>query len=119
MLLGAALLLGPWSCAWHVSVASTPPGAAVRLDEQVVGYTPLDLRVPWGPGTGDVVSASVPGHRPLQVSVRQQTRLLRVGWQALWHPLVALGVRPPRDELLFVLVPEHGPSGTWSAEDVP
>ncbi len=53
-----------------VQVASTPPGAEVRLDGQLLGVTPLDLERPLGGATGQLdFTLTLEGFHPAQVTL--------------------------------------------------
>lgn len=121
------LLLMTQACVVHrVRVESQPPGAVVRLDGKVRGVTPLEFNTVWTPPLTKryTVGLTLPGYRPVQAEgtwlqpspLRREVRL----WRYLLHPLRVrqwLGVEP-RSTYSYVLVPEHGPSGTWTLEDL-
>lgn len=81
------------ACAHRVAGEHDPVGAVVILDAQVVGQAPVELRVPL---RGATLAVQLGGYRPF---VRRLT----------WFTPRRLAVR---------LVAEHGPTGTWDAEDV-
>ncbi len=130
MILGLLALAG---CAHTVVFDSDPPGAAVRIDGELVGYTPVEVRVPWRPVPFKDyrVVVRLNDHRPLRTDIRDEMRLWKPAWRAAWHPIEALrgcpepGGEPggplscPDHELHYVLVRDHGPAGTWAPEDVP
>ena len=129
----AALALLLAGCAHTVEIDSDPPGAAVRIDGRLQGYTPLTVKVPWRPAfTKDYdVVVRLTDHRTVRGSLRSEMRLWRPVWRAIWHPFETLrGCPEPGDEaagpgtcpdhvLNFALIDEHGAAGTWSPEDVP
>lgn len=128
--LAALLSLG---CAHKVVFDSDPPGAAVRIDGKLVGYTPVEVEVPWRPMffKDYRVVVRLNDHRALHTDIRDRMRLWRPVWRAVWHPIEALrGCPEPGDEpagalscpdhtLTYVLVKEHGPAGTWGPDQVP
>lgn len=121
------LLLLAQGCVVHrVRVESDPPGAVVRLDGKVRGVTPIEFNTVWTPPLFKSynLGLTLPGYRQVQASgtwsapspLRREVRL----WRYLLHPLrwkQILG-REPRSKITVVLVPEHGPAGTWTPEDV-
>ncbi|MCB9793121.1 MAG: PEGA domain-containing protein [Alphaproteobacteria bacterium] len=122
------LALALQGCIVHrVRVESEPPGAVVRVDGKVRGVTPVEFTVPWTPPLTKKynVRVSLPGYRSAEAMreawylpspLRRQVRM----WRYLLHPFrwgQILG-RTPRTTVRYVLVPEHGPAGTWEPEDV-
>ncbi len=104
-------------CAVRVRLESNPVGAVVSVNGEPVGVTPLEYAVPFSPiflSPGEVRLA-LPQHRPVELGFRGQARLYRRGLYALFHPLRALGLRPP-PVTKVLLIESHGPVGTWSAE---
>ena len=60
---------------------------------------------------------TLPGHRPVTTSLRDDARL----WRYALHPLrfrMLLGLEP-RSVRRFVLVAVHDAAGPWGPEDVP
>lgn len=121
------LLLLSQACVVHrVRVESEPPGAVVRLDGKVRGVTPVEFNTVWTPPfvKDYVLGLSLPGYRPVRTEggwnhpspLRREVRF----WRYLLHPLSWMKIigRAPRSKYTFVLVPEHGPAGTWTPEDV-
>lgn len=126
----AALLLLALAqgCLVHrVRVESEPPGAVVKVNGRVRGATPVEFKVWWSPPLvrDYAMQVSLPGYRPVVADregalrpapLRAEVRL----WRYLLHPLRVrqwLGVEP-RSTYSYVLVPEHGPSGTWTLEEL-
>lgn len=87
-------------CVRRVIVESDPAGAMVRDEEQVLGPTPYERRVWWIPFAHQRVTVGMVGYRRVSVDLRRDLGLFR--WQTVHE---------------VVLVPEHGPSGTWLPED--
>jgi len=98
-------------------VQSDPAGAAVTLNGEPLGVTPLEFDVPFSPmfmRSGEVRLA-LPQHRPLVLDLGRQERLYYRGLNTLFHPLQAMGIRPvPVTTVL--LIDSHGPAGTWVVE---
>ncbi|MCB9763966.1 MAG: PEGA domain-containing protein [Alphaproteobacteria bacterium] len=123
-----ALVLASGCVVHRVRVESEPPGAVVKLDGKVKGVTPLEFNTVWTPPFSKKyeVRVTLPGYRPVasvkpswwQASpLRRDVRLWRYALHLLrWRMIVGVA---PRTTLNYVLVPEHGPSGTWTPEDVP
>ncbi len=109
----AAWLAG---CAYTVTLTSAPMPARVQLPGGRVVATPVDAKLRWAPWSHQVVTADAPGYRTLVVDLRDdEVRLGRWIATSLFRPATWSGA--PRGEVRLVLVPEHGPSGTWSADD--
>ncbi len=111
------LVLFATGCAVRLQVQSTPMGAALSLDGESLGVTPLEVRVPYRPVflSPPSLRITMPGHRPLEVTLRREARLGPRSRQLLFHPLVAMGVRKaPTLDLL--LIESHGPVGSWEVE---
>ena len=92
-------------------------GAALSVDGDSVGVTPLEVRVSFRPFflSPPNMRVTMPGHRPLEVALGREARLGSRSRQLLFHPLVAVGIRPaPTLDLL--LIESHGPVGSWEVE---
>jgi hypothetical protein len=92
-------------------------GAALSVDGASVGVTPMEVQVAYRPFFFSplIMRVTMPGHRPLEVSLSREARMGSRSRQLLFHPLVALGVRsPPTLDLL--LIESHGLVGSWEAE---
>jgi hypothetical protein len=96
----AALLGG---CMVRVPVTTTPVLAELRVAEQRF-RAPAEVRLRWTPLRRPQLTAVSPGYRAAVVRVP-------LGW----GPLALRGVDP----IEIVLLPEHGPAGTWSPDEVP
>ena len=116
--LAAALSGG--GCKHRVLVESDPPGATVRLDKAREGITPVEFRVGWVPLFFKRYDKKVklPGYRTVETSIRDDVRLGAPIWRATWHPGEALD-RDPLHHYEFILIPDHGPAGTWTPDEVP
>ncbi len=114
--LGCSVLLAA-GCAVRLQVESAPMGAALSVNGDSVGVTPLEVRVPFRPFflSPPNMRVTMPGHRPLEVSLGREARLGTRSRQLLFHPLVAVGIRDaPTLDLL--LIESHGPVGSWAVE---
>ena len=132
-MLALLLSLSLSGCAHKVKVTSEPPGAAVFFRGKKKGVTPVEFTTVWTPHVGNGarrfrLRVSLPGHRTVVTSIGSDVRI----WRYLLHPFrggVARCLFPPfewregacigpRSTRHMVLVPNHGPSGTWNVEDV-
>jgi len=87
-----------------------PSGETVVLPHEV------DFR--WKPFARRRVQVSAPGYRTLEFTLtRQLIQETDYLTDIIGNPAEAVGDKPRRT-LELVLVPEHGPAGTWSAEDI-
>lgn len=112
--LGGALLQG---CAYRLHLSSTPDAAQVRLPDGGVVTTPTDHTFRWTLFNEQVVHVSAPGHRTFAVDLRdREIKLTRFITDAFtrW----GRERDEPRGHVWFVLVPAHGPVGTWDPEEV-
>ena len=115
----ASLVALATGCAYTLALESEPSAASVRLPSGRTVVTPEEVRFWWVPlgRFHDIaptpVEVSAPGYRTLTVDLQdRQLRGSRVLTDPVFRPLRALGVKP-RGEVTFLLVPAHGPSGTW------
>ena len=114
------LLLCLWSsgCAYKVGITASPSTATIDLPgERGTVVTPAEVVFRWAPFNHQVIRATADGYRPLEIDLRdREIRASRYVTDALFRPATFFG--RPRGEVRLVLVPEHGPIGTWSASDV-
>ncbi|MCA9569773.1 MAG: hypothetical protein KC656_18140 [Myxococcales bacterium] len=99
-----ALLLG---CTYTVHLASRPSPALVQLPDGRRITTPDDVKIRWRPFSKATATVTASGYRPLEIELRD----LRLRSGRAFSGQVG--------ELTILLVPTHGPTGTWAAEDVP
>ena len=111
----AGMVLGT-GCAYKATLHTDPIGASLYVDNELVGIAPYDVTVRAFSGPRQV-RVELPGYRPYEVHFGTERRLLPRLRFALVHPAVVLGRKPPPERLLL-LIPEHGPAGTWTPEDV-
>ena len=105
-------------CAYKMKLASNPAGAEVTLPSGETVVTPTVVKLRWAPFGKQVVIARAAGFRPLEIDLRQEEiRASHYVRDGVFRPKTWLGA--PRGEVSLILVPEHGPVGTWSPEDVP
>jgi len=110
-----ALALTQTACAHRMMLKTDPVGAEVWLDQQFLGVTPLEVRVPYRPLFKPSPKIKVrlqPQYRDLSLDLRGKTHGLSLLWQNTRHPAIALGFRSaPVVEIQMVR--RHGPIGTW------
>lgn len=104
-------------CAYHVRIESAPAAATVSLPNGDRVVTPETVRFFWYPFAHQRVVVSAPGYRTVEMDLGR-----RGGEVTFWHVLRArmrvfrnLGERTAQ-RVEVVLIPEHGPSGTWTPE---
>lgn len=115
LLLCALLASG---CAYRVRLSSIPAPAEVQLPDGSVVVTPAEVQFRWVPFGRQVVRVHAPGYRLLVADLRkQEIRGHRYITDLVLRPATLTGA--PRGNVGFVLVPLHGPAGTWEPEDVP
>ena len=105
-----ALLAG---CAYRVALTSLPMPARVELPGGETVVTPAEVTLRWAPFGHQSVVVTAPGHRRLEVDLRRdEIRLGRLVATSVCRPRTLFGA--PRGEVRFLLVPDHGPAGTWA-----
>jgi hypothetical protein len=109
-------------CAWRVHVASIPVQAQIELPTEQRVVTPRDITFRYWPFGHQRILVSAKGYRTIEADLRiDEIRSLRYLGTTLRGPR-RYGDREDggaRGEIRYVLVPEHGPAGTWDAEDLP
>jgi hypothetical protein len=109
------LLLILSGCAYKVALTSAPAGARVALPDGTEVFTPEVVTFRAAPFRAQPVTVSAPGFRPLTIDLRRsEVQVWRIGTDAVFRPNTLFGA--PRREVQFTLVPQHGPTGTWSPE---
>jgi hypothetical protein len=105
-------------CAYKVEVISRPPGALMTMPGGETVVLPQEVDFRWRPLARRRVQVSAPGYRTMEFTITrrlvQETDYLT---DVVGNPSEALGDKPRRT-LELVLVPEHGPAGTWTAEEL-
>lgn len=106
------------SCAHRITVVSEPVGADVVLRGRELGPTPVEVVLWTNPFVRPRATLSFPGYRRVRVDLSRNRRPLRRFRELLvlrWRRAFAL-VSVAEHEVL--MVPNHGPAGTWTPEDV-
>lgn len=105
-------------CAYRVTLISSPTPANVELPNGDRVSTPADVSLRWVPFGHQRIVATATGYRPIEVDLRKtEVRSWRLLFGPITHPQVLNGA--PRGEVQLLLVPEHGPVGSWTEEDIP
>lgn len=109
-LLGLVLLCS--GCAYKVALKSTPSAVLVELPGGAVLPTPGTYVARWAPFNSVPIRATARGYRPLEVDLRRT--------EVRFGRFLIRGFRnQPRGEVQLIMVPEHGPVGTWIEQDLP
>ena len=107
-----ALVLLSSGCAYKVALKSTPSAVLIELPGGAVAPTPTTYIARWAPFNSVPIRATARGYRPLEVDLRRT--------EVRFGRFLLRGFRGrPRGEVELVLVPEHGPVGTWIEQDLP
>ncbi len=112
----ACLALALTGCTYRVVLASSPPGAVIYVDEEIVGVTPLPVAVSHR-GKPPSIRVELTGYRSFELDMTRDLRLRERIRYNLRHPWLYVGDRSPPTRTV-VLIPNHGPAGTWTPEDV-
>lgn len=101
------MLLLLFACTYTVHLSSRPTPAIVQLPDGRRVTTPTDVKLRWKPLKRETAIVSASGYRPLEVE--------------LWKLRLRSGraLSGERGDLTLLLIPDHGPAGTWSPADVP
>lgn len=111
-----ATLTAP-GCAAKVAFRADPAGAILVLPDGRSVVTPGVIQVKFPAFKRVMVSARAPNHEVLQVDLRKAgVRPSKYWFDFLFRPAIFYG-KKPRAEVELILVPRHGPSGTWDPED--
>jgi len=106
-------------CAWRVHVESSPIAAQVLLPDESRVVTPAEVKLRWVPFGSQSIAVSAKGYRPIEVNLRRdEIRFFRYVGTTV-RGARRYGEKGSRGEIRYMLVPDHGPVGTWTAEDIP
>ena len=115
--LNLVILLQILSCRHKVTIESTPYGADAYLEEENIGKTPLEYTFWWYPGKSVPVTIQYFGYRTSALDIHRSISPLVIADDIVhFRMLKLIGLRS-RNTHNAVLVPEHGPAGTWTPED--
>lgn len=105
-------------CAHRVRIESDPPGASIKLGQELIGVTPAEVTVKWMPYKRIPVKIDVPGRRSIVIDLAKDLSLTSLAWQGLTLQTGKLSGTTPRSTHRALFVRHHGPIGTWTPEDV-
>ncbi len=114
-----AALLVLEGCAYKVQLTSAPTGADVRLPRSEAPVrTPAEVTLRWMPFRKQIITVSAAGYRTVSFDLRRsEIRASRYVRDTVFRPVVFTG--QARGRVSIVLVPAHGPTGTWRDDEVP
>ncbi len=105
-------------CAYKIRLYSNPLAANVQLPNGTTVVTPADIKLRYAPFGHQRIVVTAPGYRVVEMDVRKsEIKLGHYITDAFFKPKTWLG--EPRGTLSVVLVPNHGPVGTWDPTEVP
>jgi hypothetical protein len=108
------MLLG---CVHKAQITTDPVGGEVAWRGAAVGSAPVELTTLWLPFRDMSVEVKVEGYRSTTVDLSRDVGPLRAAMELLtlrWGRLFGLRARTVHQ---IMLIPEHGPVGTWTAEE--
>ena len=101
-------------CSFSVHMTTAPEMAVIRLADGTELSAPTVHTFKCAPFTPQRVEISAPGYRSATYNLRSGV----VGfWHYLHRPRWVDGDESARNTVRFILVPEHGPAGTWSEDE--
>lgn len=106
------------ACAHRVRIESDPPGASIKVGQELVGVTPAEVTVKWVPFKRIPVKVDIPGRRSVVLDLSKDLSLLSLTWQGLTLQTGKLAGTTPRSTHRAQFVRHHGPIGTWTPDDV-
>ena len=105
-------------CAYKVKLNSNPLAASVTLPDGTTVVTPADVTLRYVPFGHQRIVVSAPGYRVVEMDLRKsEIKLGRYITDALFRPRTWFDAH--RVQISVVLVPNHGPVGTWDPAEVP
>ena len=107
-------LLSMTACRYNITLKSEAPGARVDGLKSGPAGLPTEIPLRWVPFVKRKVTVSAPNYRTVEVDLGART--IRAADFSIFNFLTPW--RPSSEDLDIVLVPEHGASGTWTAEDL-
>jgi hypothetical protein len=105
-------------CAHRVMLDSDPPGATIRIGDEMVGVTPTQLKVRWVPFTDNKVQLRMPKRRAVTLDLHEDFGPGGFLWEVLTFQYGKLLGKTPRTYHRAHFVHKHGPAGTWTPQDV-
>mgnify|MGYP005677587869 CR=1 FL=1 len=111
------ILLQTLACRHKVEIESAPYGADVYWKEESLGKTPMEYTFWWYPGRRIPITVQYFGYRTSILDVHRSISPLIIADDIIHIRILRLLGLTPRNVHSAVLVPEHGPAGTWTPED--
>jgi len=105
-------------CAYKVKLNTNPLAANVTLPNGTTVVTPAEVTLRYAPFSRQRIVVSAPGYRVVEIDLRKtEIKFGRYITDALFRPRTWIGEH--RGQINVVLVPNHGPVGTWDPTEVP
>ena len=111
------ILLQTLACRHKIEIESAPYGADVYWKEESLGKTPMEYTFWWYPGRRIPITIQYFGYRTNVLNVHRSISPLIIADDIIHIRIMRLLGLKTRNVHSAVLVPEHGPSGTWTPED--
>ena len=111
------ILLQTLACRHKIEIESAPYGADVHWKEESLGKTPMEYTFWWYPGRRIPITVQYFGYRTSVLDVHRSISPLIVADDIVHLRILRLLGLETRNVHSAVLVPEHGPSGTWTPKD--
>jgi hypothetical protein len=106
------------SCAYKIKLNTNPLAANVDLPNGTSVVTPAEVTLRYAPFGRQRIVVSAPGYRVVEIDLRKtEIKLVRYISDAFFRPRTWQG--EARGQVNIVLVPNHGPVGTWDPTEVP
>jgi hypothetical protein len=96
---------------------SDPPGATIKMNDEMVGVTPTELKVRWVPFSENKVQLKLPRRRSVTLDLHKDVGMLRLAWEVLSFQWGKLLGKKPRAHHRAHFVKHHGPAGTWAPDE--
>lgn len=113
----AFILLLNSSCRHTVEIESAPYGADVYWKDQNIGQTPMEYSFWWYPTRRIPLTVQYFGYRTSVLDVHRSISPLIIADDIIHFRLMRLIGLNTRNTHNAILIPEHGPSGTWTPDD--
>ena len=108
------ILLQTLACRHKIEIESAPYGADVYWKEESLGKTPMEYTFWWYPGRRIPITVQYFGYRTSILDVHRSISPLIIADDIIHVRVMRLLGLKPRNVHSAVLVPEHGPAGTWT-----
>ena len=104
-------------CRHKVELTSLPSGAAIYHGKKELGFTPMVETFWWWPGRRIELTAKLPRYRNLTINASNSISSWKVTKDFIgvnYFNLVGYNIRGHHQ---YVLIRNHSPAGSWTAED--